>query len=153
MKRIDLCNYCGKEREYVQNEKRFKDHTCRNKNEVFCSICEKCFGSGLILRRHIESVQNAMVYKCNECEAFFTTMAAMKRHEKGHQKIKEQKCDICNKEFSRKEHLLKHRKSCSAKVIRNSKSKQVNQSKRTQAEDLMKCNECNNIFTKKINLK
>ena len=98
----DLCNYCGKEREDVQNEMRFKDHTCRNKNEVFCSTCEKCFGSGLILRRHIKSVHNGMEYKCNECEAIFTTMDAMKRHEKGHQIIKEQKCDICNKEFSRK---------------------------------------------------
>merc|ERR1712082_201350 len=89
MNRIDLCEYCGKGREYFENDTKFFNHTCRNKNEIFCSTCEKCFASSLILRRHIESIHKGMLYKCMECEAIFTTMAAMKRHQKRHQNITE----------------------------------------------------------------
>ena len=56
MKRINLCEYCGKGREFFgDDDVKFKNHSRRNKTEVFCKECEKCFASNLILRRHLES--------------------------------------------------------------------------------------------------
>ena len=118
MKRIDLCEFCGKLRDYFENEDQFKNHTCRNKHDIFCKMCEKSFASPLILRRHIESVHKGMAYKCTLCGKSLTSMAAMKRHERTHLERKDHKCDICHNEFSRKEHLSKHRKSCTAKIFK-----------------------------------
>ena len=109
MKKINLCEYCGKGG---------KNHTCRNKHEVICEMCENVFASPLILRRHIESVHRAIKYKCNLCGNIFNSMSSMKRHEKRHLEKKEHTCDICQKEFSRKEHLKKHIKSCTAKNLK-----------------------------------
>ena len=64
MKKINLCEYCGKGREYFEKDDNFKNHSCRNKIEVFCDQCENCFGSNLILRIHIESVHLGIEYKC-----------------------------------------------------------------------------------------
>ena len=85
MKKINLCEYCGKGRGFFDDdESKFKNHTCRNKHEVFCKDCETCFASNLILRRHIESVHKGMLYTCKECKKDFKSLASMKRHLKTH---------------------------------------------------------------------
>ena len=110
MKKINLCEYCGKGRDFFEDEK-FKNHTCRNKNEVFCKDCEKCFASNLILRIHIEAVHKGMLYTCKECQKKFKSLASMKRHLKTHkQSIKNHACDTCEKEFTRNQHLKNHMK-------------------------------------------
>ena len=129
MKRIDLCDFCGKGRPYV-DDTQFKNHACRNKTENFCKECQKCFASPLILRRHIESVHKGMTYTCTLCSKVYTTLAAMKRHQRTHSQKKDHKCDICHKEFSRQEHILRHKKSCTAKTFKLFKpSKPTNEKK------------------------
>ena len=65
-------------------------------------MCEKCFASPPILRKHIESVHRAIKYKCNLCGSIFDSMSAMKRHKKNRLETKEHKCVICHKDFSQK---------------------------------------------------
>ena len=65
-------------------------------------MCEKCFASPLILRKHIESVHRDIKYKCNLCGSIFNSMSAMKRHKKNHLETKEHECIICQKDFSQK---------------------------------------------------
>ena len=95
MKKINLCEYCGLSRN-PGDESKLKNHACRNKNEVFCTECENCFASNLILRRHIESVHRGMLYTCKECQNTFKSLASMKRHIKKHQQSsKKLACDTC----------------------------------------------------------
>ena len=86
MKTINLCAYCGKGKDYFDTDQKaadwkFKNHTCRNKTEVFCKECEKCFGSNLILRRHQESVHKSVIYKCLICNKIFKSLSAMSMSE------------------------------------------------------------------------
>ena len=119
MKKINLCEYCGKGRGFFDDdESKFKNHTCRNKHEVFCKDCETCFASNLILRRHIESVHKGMLYTCKECKKDFKSLASMKRHLKTHlESTKKHACDTCNKDFTRNEYLVKHKMNCIPKKL------------------------------------
>ena len=113
MKRINLCEYCGKGKEYFDDATKFKNHSCRNKTEVFCKECDMCFASNLILRRHLESVHQGIVYNCKTCNKLFKSLAAMTRHSKTHKEsLKKHECDTCKKVFSRNEHLRKHTEKC-----------------------------------------
>ena len=105
MKKIVICEYCGKD-ERDENDEEFRHHGCPNKTKAKCTICDNFFASGLILRRHIESVHQGMIYKCVEWDKTFTTLDAMKRHQKTHNGKKEHTCNICHKEFSRSETLM-----------------------------------------------
>ena len=110
MKTINLCEYCGKGKDFFDTviPWKFKNHTCRNKTEVFCKECEKCFGSNLILRRHQESVHKSVMYKCLICKKIFKSLPAMSRHKRDNSMNKNHLCELCNKKFSRKELLDKH---------------------------------------------
>ena len=112
MKKINLCAHCGKGRKFFDTDKQFLNHSCRNKTEIFCEECDKCFASPLILRRHQESVHKSIIYQCKLCDKIFKSYPAMSRHTKIHSTVKNHNCMKCNKSFSRKDLLQKHIRSC-----------------------------------------
>ena len=130
MKNIQ-CEYCGKTREYFQKARAYYQHSCRNKQEVFCKLCNICFKSNQIMRRHVESVHRGVVYPCEECGKVFKTESGLKRHQKSHKEVKELSCEHCGKTFNRKENLKRHNSSCIKEKIKKSE---------------YKCNKCQKIF-------
>ena len=151
MKTISLCNYCGKGRDDFEDEQKFKHHTCRNKTEVSCEDCGKCFASSLILRRHKESVHMGLNHYCSNCGKCFKSLATKIRHEKEHGE-KQYSCDLCAKEFSRNDYLTKHKILCLSKKFKE-KKKQKSSPNETSSEKSLKCNHCDKEFTRRVSLK
>ena len=141
MKTISLCNYCGKGRDDFEDEQKFKHHTCRNKTEVSCEDCGKCFASSLILRRHKESVHMGLNHYCSNCGKCFKSLATKIRHEKEHGE-KQYACDLCAKKFSR----------CFSKKFEEKKKHKSSPNEKS-SEKSLKCNHCDKEFTRRVSLK
>ena len=132
-----------------------------------------CFASNLILRRHLESLHQGIVYNCKACNKLFEFLAAMTRHARTHKEsLKKHECDTCKKVFSRNDHLRKHTEKCYPPMNNNesqhppkpsspSSPTKENESKENEspkghdnnAAELLNCNICNKTFSKKNNLK
>ena len=144
MKKISLCNYCGKGRDDFASDLKFKYHTCRNKTEVTCEDCGKCFASNLILKRHKESVHLGLLFYCGNCDKCFKSLATKIRHEKEHGE-KEYACDLCAKKFAQNDYLTKHRISCLSKKYKE-KNHHKSSPNKTSSDKISKKNKKKFVF-------
>ncbi len=92
-----------------------------NKETHQCLFCEKSFGHGSILRRHISEVHaNEKPFQCDLCTYKTTTKTYLKKHSEAvHQKLKLFQCKVCKKEFGFKSNLQSHAKQVNTKLIVN----------------------------------
>ena len=66
LKRLQLCESCGRGRDSFGSDKTFLNHSCE-KTIVTCTKCDKQYASKLVLRRHIETIHNKKLFSCDKC--------------------------------------------------------------------------------------
>ncbi len=152
----------------------FKRHVCRTVGRNHkCEICEKGFANVKCLTVHKRIHTTEQRFACDKCSETFRQLIQLKRHKINHGDHP-YSCIKCGKAFAFR-YMLKKHKSCKAiqnvndEKICNQNTKQTKRNKRdarpklfikrTEIKDKsstvrpFKCNECENVYTQKANLK
>uniref|UniRef100_A0A6V7HZE9 C2H2-type domain-containing protein n=1 Tax=Bracon brevicornis TaxID=1563983 RepID=A0A6V7HZE9_9HYME len=74
----------------------------RKHTEHICSVCERKFKYGKLLRQHLREVHNvdpppSRKYICDQCDATFTRLSHLQDHQTKHTGKSRYTCNICNK--------------------------------------------------------
>ena len=87
-----LCEYCGKGRDFFEDEQKFYSHACRNvanalkRHEVSCYLKTYTTNVNKTNINQTPSAKNEMLFKCRHCLGQFGTKFALKRHIRTHLK-------------------------------------------------------------------
>ena len=83
LKRLQLCESCGRGRDSFGSDKTFLNHSCE-KTIVTCTKCDKQYSSKLVLRRHIETIHSKKLFTCDKCPVQLKSYTNFKVHQKRH---------------------------------------------------------------------
>ncbi|XP_037933270.1 uncharacterized protein LOC119667986 [Teleopsis dalmanni] len=112
------CEDCGA---VFAHQKTLKDHICRNKNMLKCTVCERKFTSKNSLRMHMYSHEVDKRFKCNLCKYTTNDHNAFRRHKMVHDVDKQYSCPFCGLQFIQSVtyqiHLQKKHPNESEKIV------------------------------------
>lgn len=154
----NTCKYCGKQ---LVRDLEFRKHVLKHElktnitdgmAKLQCKVCGDILSSAFNLDNHMISAHSVTAdtdvtnkepiqktYPCLQCDLVFTTASNRARHVKSihtkKQNDKSYKCDICGKDFSCMRNLSEHVTRTHMKI------------------GLCKCETCDRLFYKKIDLK
>ncbi|GAB1604167.1 zinc finger protein 470-like [Argonauta hians] len=109
MKKIPMCNLCGKVFSRRDNlERHLNNH--QGEKLFFCEFCGKSFLRKSYLKLHHRIHSGERPFQCGVCGRSFTRDDHLLRHHRSHQGYKPYTCDVCGKALSRRDHLAVHRR-------------------------------------------
>ncbi len=92
----------------------------REKSELCCPECSKCFVHKVLLKRHIVNHHPALrPWCCSMCPKSFPTNAGLKQHLATHQKSTVFTCYDCFAQFKQKGGLTNHKRRCPVATATN----------------------------------
>lgn len=135
----------------------------KQKERVFCSMCDKSFGRPSDLRRHAVLHTGEKKHQCDECSKEFSQRYHLVRHIKNvHKKdIKNLFCGLCNETFNSEYLLVRHIKSHGVMTFVCEICSKEFKTKRQMKEHILcshvglkpfKCDQCDKAFTRKYHL-
>ncbi|XP_046744964.1 zinc finger and BTB domain-containing protein 11-like isoform X2 [Diprion similis] len=79
-----------------------------------CNLCEKRYGTAVLLEEHINSHTGAKPYKCKVCDFATSNRQVLSYHKTTHKPAKDISCEVCGKKFfsncRMRAHMIVHNK-------------------------------------------
>ncbi|XP_015509926.1 transcriptional repressor CTCFL isoform X1 [Neodiprion lecontei] len=79
-----------------------------------CNLCEKSYGTAVLLEEHINSHTGAKPYKCKICDFATSNRQVLSYHKTTHKPAKDISCEVCGKKFfsncRMRAHMIVHKK-------------------------------------------
>lgn len=71
-----------------------------------CTLCQKEFLTGYLLKKHMEVHVSERRYKCGECGKLYKTVGHVREHMRAHSDERPYHCARCNKGYKTKVNLV-----------------------------------------------
>ncbi|XP_057667768.1 zinc finger protein 883-like [Diorhabda carinulata] len=100
------CNICGET--YGLEFKKIHMESHSDKDNFFCTTCNRQFDSQENLEMHMKAHNNSKKFLCSYCKKAFTTYGALHDHVSNQCQNRHYECQYCGRRFSRPHEKVKH---------------------------------------------